>query len=96
MNILSATEARRRFFDILNAVIFKNEEFVVEKKGAGRVKIILDAPKHTPEEIKKILVDVRRVFSKSAKRKHWSVIDTPDWKKKEAKYLEDLSRGIIR
>lgn len=49
-----------------------------------------------PEEIDKILKDFRRTFAKAAKRKYWSVIDTPAWKKKESKYLVDLSRGIIK
>lgn len=96
MNTLSATEARKRFFDILNAVIFKGEEFVVEKKDAGSVRIVADNTRSSPEEIDRILREVREVFAKSKKRKYWSVIDTPAWKKKERKYLEDLSRGIIK
>ena len=95
-NIISATEARNNFFEILNSVIYKGEEFVIEKKDAGTVKIVPDSPKHSPEEITRILKDFRRVFAKSAKRKYWSVIDTPAWKKKERKYLEDLSKGIIK
>jgi antitoxin (DNA-binding transcriptional repressor) of toxin-antitoxin stability system len=95
-NIISATEARNNFFEILNAVIYKGEEFVIEKKDAGSVKIVPDRPKHSPEEVTKILKEFRKVFAKSAKRKYWSVIDTPDWKKKERKYLEDLSKGIIK
>lgn len=96
-NILSATEARNNFFDLLNSVIFKGEEFVVKKMGAGMVRIIPEKPKSpTPEEIDKTLKEFRRVFAKSAKRKYWSVLDTPAWKKKERKYLEDLPKGIIR
>lgn len=37
---LSATEARNNFFAILNAVIFKGEEFIIVKRNAGRVRII--------------------------------------------------------
>ncbi len=97
MNIFSATDARNHFFEILNAVIFKGEEVVVEKSDAGRVRIIADRPtKPSPEEIDKILANVRKVFAKSKKRKYWSVLDTPAWKKKERKYLDDLSKGIIR
>lgn len=48
------------------------------------------------KEVEKILKEMRRVFAKSAKRKYWSVIDTPAWKKKESKYLKDLSNGIIK
>lgn len=97
MNIFSATDARNHFFEILNAVIFKGEEVVVEKSDAGRVRIIADRPtRPSSEEIDKILANVRRVFAKSKKRKYWSVLDTPAWKRKERKYLDDLSRGIIR
>lgn len=94
-NTLSATEARNRFFEILNTVIYKGEEFVVEKADAGRVRIVPDKPKRSPEEIDRILREVREVFKKSKKRKYWSVIETPAWKKKERKYLENLSKGII-
>lgn len=94
-NPIPATEARNKFFDILNAVIYKGEEFIIEKKGEGKVKIIPDKSIHSPSELKKILIDVRTVFAKSKKRKYWSVMDTPAWKKKERKYLEKLSRGII-
>lgn len=95
-NVISATEARNNFFEILNAVIYKGEEFVIEKQDAGTVRIVPDKAKHSPEEIGKILKDFKRVFAKAAKRKYWSVIDTPSWKKKERKYLEDASRGIVR
>jgi len=95
-HVLSATEARNRFFEILNSVIYRGEEFIVEKKDVGTVRILPDKPKHSPEEIKKILKEFRQVFSKAAKRKYWSVIDTPAWKKKESKYLENLSKGIVK
>lgn len=96
MNIVSATEARKNFFDILNAVIFKGEEFTITKADAGSVRIVRDRKKPTPEEIEKTLAEFRKTFAKAARRKYWSILDTPAWKKKERKYLEDLSRGIIR
>lgn len=95
-NIISATEARNNFFEILNAVIYKGEEFVIEKQDAGTVRIVPDKAKHSREEVEKILKDFRKVFAKAAKRKYWSVIDTPSWKKKERKYLKNASEGIIR
>lgn len=95
-NILSATEARNRFFEILNSVIYNREEFIIKKRGVGSVKILPDRPKHSPEEIDKTLKEFRRVFAKAAKRKYWSVIDTPAWKNKERKYLADISKGIIK
>jgi len=96
-NILSATEARNNFFDILNSVIFKGEEFVVKKENAGMVRIIPEKPvRPTAEEIDKVLADLRKIFAKTKKKKYWSVLDTPSWKKKERKYLENLSKGIIK
>lgn len=96
MTTLSATEARNRFFELLNLVGYKGEEFVVEKDGRPLVKMSPMPDKKSPEEIRRILAEVRRVFGKSAKRKYWSVLDTPAWKKKERKYLENLSKGILR
>lgn len=93
---LSATEARNRFFELIDLAVYKGENFTVEKDGKPAVKITPVETRKSPEEIKKILADVRRVFAKAAKRKYWSVIDTPAWKKKERKYLADLSKGIIR
>ena len=95
-HVLSATEARNNFFEMLNSVIYKGEEFIVEKDGKPAVKVSSAVVAKDPKEIEKTLKDFRRVFAKSAKRKYWSVIDTPAWKKKERKYLEDLSNGIIR
>lgn len=95
VTVIPATKARNKFFDILNAVIYKGEEFVVEKSGEGRVKIVPEMPRRSPEEIKKILANFRKTFAKSAKIKYWSVMDTPAWKKKDKKYLERLSKGII-
>lgn len=98
MNVISATEARRKFFDILNEVGSGGKEYVIEKKDTGKrfriVKEEINEP--TPEEIDKLMADLRKVFAKSRKRKYWSVIETPAWKKKEAKYLKDLSNGIIK
>lgn len=95
-NTLSATEARNNFFEILNLAIYKGEEFIVEKDGKPAVKISPVTPaKTSPEEITKIIKEVKKVFAKSARRKYWSVIDTPAWKKKERRYLERLSKGII-
>ena len=92
---LSATEARNRFFELLDLAKYKGEEFTVEKDGEPAVNITPAVRKKSPEEIEKILTDVRKVFAKSKRRKYWSVIDTPAWKKKERKYLENLSKGIV-
>lgn len=94
MRVFPATVARNRFFEILNTVIFSGEDVVVEKEGAGRVRIIPDQPKRSPLEIAKVLLEVRRVFAVSKKRRYWSVIETPAWKKKEEKYLNDLVKRV--
>lgn len=94
-SIISATEARNNFFEMLNSVIYKGEEFIVEKDGKPAVRVSSAVSKRDPKEIDKILKDVRRVFARSAKRKYWSVIDTPAWKRKEARYLKRLSEGIV-
>ena len=95
-HVLSATEARNNFFEMLNSVIYKGEEFIVEKEDAGSVRIVPAVRKRpTADEIEKTLAQLRKVFGKYKKRKYWSVLDTPSWKKKERKYLENLSKGII-
>lgn len=93
---LPATEARNRFFEIIDLVRHKGEEIIIEKDGkpAAKVSPVQDAK--NPEEIRKILSEFRRVFARSARRKYWSVLDSPAWRKKEAKYIEDLSKGKLR
>lgn len=94
--VIPATKARNRFFDLLDSVIYEGEEFIIEKAGAGKVRIVPEEKEPTPEQVDKILADVRKVFAKSKKRKYWSVLDTPAWKKKETKYLEDLYKRVNR
>lgn len=94
--VIPATEARNRFFEILDLVGHKGEEIIIEKDGKPAARVSPVSATKSPEEIDRILAEFKRVFAKSAKRKYWSIIDTPAWKKKEAKYVEDLSNGIIR
>lgn len=94
MTILNATEARNRFFEMIN-LVGAGEEVVVKKNGKPAVKISPISSKRDPKEVRRILANMRKVFAKSKARKYWSVIDTPAWKKKERKYLEKLSRGIV-
>lgn len=96
MNTLSATDARNRFFELMNLAMYRGEEFLVEKDGKPAMRLLPPEEKKSPEEIKTILADVRRVFAKSAKRKYWSVLDTPAWKRNERKYLKNISKGILR
>ena len=92
---LSATEARNRFFELLDLAFYKREEFTIKKEGKVTARLIPADVKKSPEEIRKTLAEFRKVFAKPAKRKYWSVIDTPTWKRKERKYLKNLSKGII-
>lgn len=96
MNTLTATDARNRFFELMNLAMYRGEEFLVEKDGKPAMRLLPPEEKKSPEEIKATLAEVRRVFAKSAKRKYWSVLDTPAWKRKERKYLENISKGILR
>ncbi len=96
MNTLSATEARKRFFELINLAMYRGEEFLVEKDGKPAMRLLPPEARKSPEEIKETLAEFRRVFAKSAKRKYWSVLDTPAWKRKEKKYLENISKGILR
>lgn len=93
--VIPATEARNRFFEILDLVRYKGEEVIIEKDGKPAAKVSPMPAAKSPEEIKRILADVRKVFEKSKRRKYWSVIDTPAWKRNERKYLERISKGII-
>lgn len=95
--ILNATEARNRFFEMINAVLDKGEEFIIKRDGTPVVRVTSVEPhKKSPEEITKIMREMREIFAKSRKRKYWSVLETPAWKKKERKYLENLSKGIVK
>ena len=94
--VIPATEARNRFFEIHDLLKNEGEEVIIEKDGKPAAKVSPVPATKSPEEIDRILMEMRRIFAKAAKRKYWSVIDTPAWKKKEAKYVEDLSKGIIR
>lgn len=91
--VIPATKARNKFFDILNAVIYKGEEFVVEKRGEGNVRIVPERKKPTSEEIDKVLDEFKKVFGKKRPR-YWSILETPAWKRKEAKYLENLYKRV--
>lgn len=80
---------------MLNSVIFKGEEFVIEKDGKPAARVIPATTKRNPAEVARVLTEIRKVFAASAKRKAWSVIDTAAWRKKESAYLERLSEGRV-
>lgn len=91
--VIPATKARNKFFDILNAVIYKGEEFVVEKNGEGRVRIMPVKDKPSPGEIDRVLARARKVFG-TKRPKYWSAVETPAWRKKERKYLKELHKKV--
>lgn len=92
---LSATDARNRFFELIDLAVYQGKTFTIEKDGRPAVEIVPKIQKKSAGEIDRILTQFRKAFARSAKRKYWSVIETPAWKKKERKYLERLSKGII-
>ena len=96
MTTLSATDARNKFFELLNLVGYKGEEFEVEKDGKPIMRMVPIVKEKSWDEMKKTLEEFRRVFAKSAKRKYWSVLDAPAWKRKDRKYLDNISKGILR
>ena len=75
--------------------MLNGKEFVIAKDGKPAARLSPVVSKVSPAEISNILDGIRRVFASSKKRKTWSVIDTPAWKKKEKSYLKDLSKGNI-
>ncbi len=95
MNVISATDARNRFFELVNLAMYRGDEFLVEKDGRPAAKLVPARQESSLEETRKILTDIRKVFAKSARRKYWSAIETPAWKRKQKKYLNNLSKGII-
>lgn len=89
-NFISATDARNRFFEILNLVASKGYEFVVEKDGKPAAKFVPLNMGKTLAEIKIIIAGFKKTFGKTAGRKYWSILETPAWNKKEKKYLKSL------
>lgn len=93
--VIPATKARNNFFEILDLAMYEGKEFIIEKDGKPAAKVSPVVPKRDPKEIDKILAGVRKAFASSKRRKYWGVMDTPAWKRKERRYLERLSKGII-
>ncbi len=52
---ISATEASRRFSDILNRVRYRNEEFVVERGGEPVCRIVPAHRKFTVKDLAELL-----------------------------------------
>ncbi len=94
--VISATEARKRFFEIIDWARQEGREIIIEKDGSPAVKISSAKEDRSPEEVKKILREFRGAMKPYRKRKYWSVLETPAWKKKDQKYMEDLAKGILR
>lgn len=92
--VIAATKARNNFFDILDSVKYKGEEFVVEKNGEPVAMVSPMPAKRSPEEIDRIIADVRKVFAKSKRRKYWSVLGTPEWKRREKAYFKSLYKRV--
>lgn len=93
--IIPATKARNNFFDILDSVFYEGKEFVVEKNGESFARIVPEKKRPTPEEVDKILAEVRSVFG-TKKQKYWGVMDTPEWKRREKRSFKELYKKAER
>ncbi|MGI8420320.1 MAG: type II toxin-antitoxin system Phd/YefM family antitoxin [Candidatus Levyibacteriota bacterium] len=87
---LTATEFRNRCFEILT-LTSKGDEFVIEKDGRPAARLIPYEPKVSPKKVKRILDNFRSAFGKKRLNEPWSILETPDWKKKEKNYLSTLT-----
>lgn len=87
---ITATEFRNRCFELLN-LVSRGSEFVIEKDGRPAARLVPYTPLVSAERVKKILLNFRSAFSNTKGNDPWSVLETEEWKKKEKKYLKDLS-----
>lgn len=89
-SVISATEARKRFFEIIDWARATEGEIVIEKDGQPAVVLSGAKPVKTKKEIREIIANFRRLMSKYPREKYWSVLDTPQWRKKDRAYLKSL------
>jgi hypothetical protein len=87
--IISATEARKRFFEILDWTEGTDREVVIERDGKSVVKISGTMNKSNPELLK-LIAD----FKKKCAKIGTPVARTKKWRDKEARYLRDLSKKL--
>jgi prevent-host-death family protein len=91
--VMGATEARKRFFEIIDWASKTGGEIVVEKEGKPAVVISSVKPIKTKREIKAITNRFIKTFSRYPYRS--SPFDTKEWQKKEKNYLDNLAKGIL-
>ncbi len=89
--VFTATEARRRWFDILEEVSSKSKIVGVVREGRLVARVV-PVPRRSKDEIKRSLVGLKSVL----KRKRSTVLNTPVWRKKETAYLKRISAGKMR
>lgn len=92
--IFTATEARKRWFDILDEVETRSKSVGVMKEGRLVAKVVPVLIK-SKSEIRAILSGLTKIFG-TVRTKYTSVLDTPAWRKKERKYLRRISEGKFR
>ncbi len=90
---MGATEARKRFFEIIDWASRTGGEIVIEKEGKPAVVISAVKPIKTKDEIKFITDRFIKTFSKYPYRS--SPLDSKAWRKKEKAYLASLAKGIL-
>ncbi len=93
-SVISVTEARKRFFEIIDWAKNTEGEIVIEKNGQPAVVISGAKPVVTQKDKKKILANFRKVMSKFPQET--PLFQTKEWRNKESKYLKNLSEGKLR
>lgn len=71
MNRLSATEAARRFSDLINRVFYRREEFVIERAGQPVCRIV---PAGTPKFTVRDMVELLKTVPKPDEE-YWDVLE---------------------
>ncbi len=67
---ISATEAARNFSDLLNRVLYRGEEFVVERSGEAVCRIVPAKP------VKRTLADLVRILdSAPPDPEYWDTVE---------------------
>lgn len=85
MKVISASEARNNFSEILSLVVFKGESFIVKRKGKIVARIMPEKLSKKKDEEKEIKEKLKAI--KELSRFSLGILD--DWKEAE-KILDDL------
>lgn len=92
--VISATEARRRFFEIIDWAAETGRDVVVEKDGKRAVVISGTKMTKSKDEIVSILENFKKTMGSYPRRS--PLFKSKEWAKKEATYLRRISSGGLR